>query len=808
MMQNIRLAARSLRRTPGLTAAAVTCLALGVAANTTVFTAANAVAMHPVPTPNSRGLVMLAETPPRGAEPDFDEIAPANLLDWARQTATLEQIAAFASGQVNITGILEPEAVNASHVTPNFFRTLEQRPPLGRAFTDDEGLEGHASSVVLSDRLWRQHFGADSAIVGRAVQVNGMPYTVVGIMAADFDFPAGAELWIPLPLNGATGRERDGRLVRAIGRLKPGVSLAAARSEATTIARRLELAYPQYNSKWGMRVEAADDFYGRRPRALLTALLGAVAFVLLIGCANVANLLLARATARGRELAVRVALGARRSDLVRQLLAESGLIAALGGAAGVLVSFAGVDAFRKMLPVELSRLYPGWARITIDGHALLFTLAVAIATAILTGVAPALLASRADPHDALRDGARGLTSGADRGRLRSALVIGEIALACSLLIGAGLMVRSLQGLLKADLGYRPEHVLTMRLALPSSRYTTVAQVANGFEQILTAVRKVPGVQSAAVANHLPAAFADSRNRMYLEGEPKPQQSDAVAAIEYRVVSNGFLDAAGMTLMRGRDFTSADNASAPSVAIVTRRMAQRFWPGKDAIGQRFTLLGGNELTTVIGVVQDVRQNPNLTSDPTEPMFFVPLAQDASWTMSLIIRTSGDPTSVAHSVERAITSVDGTLAPGEVQTLERVVDSSMAPQRITAQLLAIFAGLAILLAAIGVYGVMSYTVSRRTREIGVRIALGATAPRVIGNVMRHAMILTSAGIALGLIVAVAISGGIRALLYDTSPTDPLTFIVVSVVLLIIALAGSYVPARRAAGVDPLVALRADG
>ena len=808
-MQNIRLAARSLRRSPGLTAAAVTCLAIGVAANTTVFTAANAVTMHPVPTPNGRGLVMLAETPPRGAEPDFDAIAPANLLDWARQTATLEQIAAFTSRDVNLTGILEPEAVNGFRVTPNFFRTLQQRPALGRAFTDEEGLEGHASSVILSDRLWRRHFGADALVIGHTVQLNGAPHTVVGVMAPDFDFPAGAELWIPLPLNGATGRERDGRFVSAIGRLRPRISIQTARSEATIIARRLELEYPEFNSKWGMRVEPADRFYGRKPRALLQALLGAVAFVLLIGCANVANLLLARATARGRELAVRVALGARRSDLIRQLLAESGIIAALGGAAGVLVSFGGVAAFRAMLPAELARLYPGWARITIDGTALVFTLGVAVATAILTGLAPALMASRADPQDALRDGARGLTSGADRGRLRGALVVGEIALACSLLIGAGLMVRSLQGLLKADLGYRPEHVLTMRLTLPGSRYAAGPQVQHAFENILAAVRQVPGVQNAAAANFVPAAFEDSRNRLYLEGEPKPKLGDALAGIAYRLVSNGFLDAVGITLLRGRDFASTDNVSSPRVAIVTSRMARRFWPGKDAIGQRFTLLGDTALTTVIGVVQDVRGNPNVTTDPTEPMFFMSIGQGAWWrTMSLVVRTSGDPTAVAHSVERAIASVDGTLAPGAVQTLERTVDASMAPQRITAQLIAIFAGMAILLAAIGVYGVMSYTVSRRTREIGVRIALGATAPVVIADVMRHAMILTSAGIALGLIVAVAISGGIRALLYDTSPTDPLTFGVVSVVLLIIALLGSYVPARRAAGVDPLVALRADG
>ena len=433
-----RYALRTLAKNPAWTLAAVACLAMGIGANTTVYTAMQALVVAPVPTPDSDRLVVIAETLPR--EPDnldFDQLAPANLIDWMRQTRTLDHIAAFAWWDVNITGIDEPERVIGFRVTPEFFRTLGERPVLGRAFTENEGHEGNTDRVILSNRLWKRRFGSDPAIIGRTVQLNGTTHTIVGVMSDDFIFPKGAELWKPLALEGATAADRDGRWVNALARLRTTSTLADARAEAKAIARRLELQYPDMNAKWGIRVEPAQIYYGRHPRPYLVIMLASVAFVLLIACANVANLLLARATTRGRELAVRVALGATRGDLVRQMLTESLVVALTGGALGVLFSMWGMRLLRAALPAELVPFNPGWTRITINGEALLFTVAISLATAVLVGLIPALIASRADPQQALKESGRTASGTGGRQRLRSALVVSEVALALVLLFGTG-----------------------------------------------------------------------------------------------------------------------------------------------------------------------------------------------------------------------------------------------------------------------------------------------------------------------------------------------------------------------------------
>src|SRR5690349_10216526 len=421
-----RYALRTLAKSPAWTAAAVACLAIGIGANTTVYTAMRAIAIEPVPTPNSDRLVMMSEVKPRDPDDlDFDQIAPANLVDWMQQTRTLEHITAFAWWDVNITGINEPERVTGFQVTPGFFRTLGERPVLGRAFTDDEGREGNTDRVILSHPLWVRRFGGDSAVIGRTVQLNGVKHTIVGVMGKDFIFPPGAELWKAFALDGAIAADRDGRSLSAIGRIRPTATLVEARAEARAIARQLELQYPDMNGKWGMKVEPAQVFYGRHPRPFMVVMLASVALVLLIGCANVANLLLARATTRGRELAVRVALGATRGDLMRQMLAESVVVALVGGALGALLALWGVRLMRGALPAELVRFNPGWTRIAINSDALVFTALVSMATAILVGLVPAIIASRADPQQALKDSGR-TSSGGGRQRLRSALVVGEV----------------------------------------------------------------------------------------------------------------------------------------------------------------------------------------------------------------------------------------------------------------------------------------------------------------------------------------------------------------------------------------------
>ena len=801
-----RYALRTLGRNSAWTLAAVACLAIGIGANTTVYTAMRAIVIAPVPTPNSDRLVMLAETPPRAPDdPDYDRLAPANLVDWMRETRTLEHVAAFSWWDVNITGIEEPERVVGFRVTPEFFRTLGERPVLGRAFTDDEGRTGNTDRVILSHPLWKRRFGSDPAIIGRTVQLNGVAHTIVGVMSADFIFPPGAELWKPLALDGATAADRDGRTIGAIARLRPTSTLAEARAEGRAIARRLEMQYPDMNAKWGMRVEPAQVFYGRHPRPYVVVLLGSVAFVLLIGCANVANLLLARATTRGRELAVRVALGATRGDLVRQLLAESLVIALIGGALGALLSLWGVRLMREALPAELVRFNPGWTRIEVSGAALLFTVVISLLTALVVGLIPALVASRANPQQALKESGRSATGTGGRQRVRNALVVGEVALALMLLFGTGLMVRSFIGLIDSDQGYAVDGAVTLQLTLPSARYETDA-VAAFYTKLVDRVRELPGVRGAGMTSALPPAWEDHSTRFILEGEPKPQRGDPAHRERLRVVSEGYLSALEVPVRRGRDFDRHDDRAAPSVAIVSEAFARKYWPGQDPIGKRISNLADSMfLTTVIGVAGDARHNPNTGREPLAPTMYVPLTQAPWSTMTLLVRTAGDPAAIMPEVGRVIGALDPALAPGDVATLQRILSSGLAPQRLTAGMLSVFAGIALLLAVIGIYGVMSYTVSQRRHEIGIRMALGAQQRDVVRRVLRQGLALAAVGVAIGSVASLWMARTMATLLREVSPNDPVAFVAVALILAAAALLGSWLPAKRAAAVDPVIALR---
>ncbi|HUQ81370.1 MAG TPA: ABC transporter permease, partial [Gemmatimonadaceae bacterium] len=582
--------------------------------------------------------------------------------------------------------------------------------------------------------------------------------------------------------------------------------LEQARTEARVIARRLEIQYPAYNAKWGMRVEPAQVFYGRHPRPYVVIMLASVAFVLLIGCANVANLLLARATTRGRELAVRVALGATRIDLMRQMLAESLAVALLGGAFGSLLALWGVRLMRDALPAELVRFNPGWTRITVNADALLFTLGISIVTALLIGLIPALVASRADPQQALKESSRTSSGAGGRQRLRSALVVGEVALALMLLVGTGLMVRSFIGLIEADQGYRVDRALTMQLTLPSARYKSDAELTRFYTTLLDRVRELPGVSSAGVTSSAPPSWNDNSTRFILEGEAKPQRGDPAHQERLHVVSSGYFGALGLPLTRGRDFTQHDVKDAPSVAVVSDAFARKYWPGQDAIGKRVSMLADSMYpTTVIGVVGDSRHNPNTGREPLAPVVYIPLTQVPWSTMTLVVRTTGEPSAINTGVQRVIGSIDPALAAGDVMTLERMLSSGLSPQRLTAGMLSVFAAIAVLLAVIGIYGVISYSVTQRTHEIGIRMALGAQQSDVVGRVLKHGFMLASFGIAIGTLASVGLTRAMATLLHEVSPTDPLTFSAVAVVLAVVALLGSWLPARRAAAVDPVVALR---
>jgi len=806
----LRYAFRTLAKNPAWTLAAVACVAIGIGANTTVYTAMRALVIAPVPTPNSERLVMLAERPPRNPDdPDFDGIAPANLLDWKRQSETLETVAGFGWWDVNITGIDEPEKVTGFRVTEDFFRVLGEAPAIGRAFTPEEMRDGNTDRVIVSHPLWQRRFGGDRGVIGRTVMLNGVKHTVVGVMGEDFIFPPGAELWKPLSLEGAAGLERDGRWLSALARLKPSVTLEQARAEAQTIARRLEMQYPDFNTKWGMRIEPAQVFYGRHPRPYMLIMLASVGFVLLIGCANVANLLLARATTRGRELAVRVALGATRGDLVRQMLAESAVIAIVGGAVGALLALWGVRLMRGALPAELVRFNPGWTRIAVNTDALVFTLGVSITTALIIGLIPALVASRADPQQALKESGRTASGAGGRQRLRSALVVGEVALALMLLVGTGLMVRSFVGLIETDQGYRRERALTMQLALPTDRYDTDEKLVRFYNSVLDRVAELPGVRVAGVTSAVPPAWDDNSTRFILEGEPKPQLGDPAHRERSRIVSDDYFRTLELPLKQGRAFTRHDDANAPSVAIVSEALARKYWPNDNPVGKRISFVASTmEMTTVIGVVGDARHNPNVGRAPLAPAVYIPVGQRPWSTMTLVVRTAGDPLAATGSVQRAIGGIDPALAAGEIRTLEHTLSMALSPQRITAGMLSVFAGVAVLLAIIGIYGVMSYTVTQRTHEIGIRMALGAQQGDVIKRVLRHGFVLAALGIAIGGAASLGLTRGMATLLHDVSPTDPLTFTAVIVVLAGVALLGSWLPARRAAGVDPVVALRSDG
>jgi putative ABC transport system permease protein len=811
MLDDLRLAGRSLLRAKALAAAAVLCLALGIAATTIVYTVTSALVLHPVPTPDATGLVMVTEVPPSKPRPDVSEMAPANYVDLARRNRSFRELAAFRGLDANLTGIDEPERVNGFRVTPSYFRVLDARPALGRVFTtDDARYVDSPNVVILSDGLWHRRFGADPGVIGRVVRINDLPRTIVGVMPPGFVFPTGAELWTPLSVDGVFGRERDGRVLTGVlARLAPGVSIARANADVHAIMQQLQREYPGDDGKWDMRVEDANAFYGQHPRPFLLAQLAAVALVLLIACANVANLLLARATTRAREIAVRVALGASRARVVRHQLAESLLLALGGGLLGTLLAVWGVDGVRAMLPAELVSFNPGWTRMDVSGAVLAFTAAVSLATAVIVGAVPALVASGADPQQALSDGGRSASESRGRHRLRGLLVMGEMALALTMLAGTILTVRGFTALARQAPGYRVDHALTMQLTAPIVRYRTDADAEQMYDRVLARVRAEPGVVNAAYTTALPPEWNDYHARIFLEGERRPTRGDPARAPRWEMVTPGYFGTMGIPLVRGRLFTEHDDTTAIAVMVVSEAMARAYWPGQDPLGKRVGWAGDDTTrATVVGVVGDVHHNPNLGPE-TAPMYYVPTAQAHSWrTMSMVVRTNPDPAAMTRRIERAISSVAPSVAPGGVLTLEHLRDASLAPQRITSEMMAAFAIVALCLAGIGIYGVMSYSVAQRTHDIGVRAALGAQPGDILREVLGAAMRLVSIGMAAGVIGAVLMTRGLAHLLTQISANDPAALASAIVVLAAAGLAGSYLPARRAMRLDPMVALRRDG
>ena len=812
MLADLRLAARGLLRAKGLTAAAVLCLALGIAGTTSVYSVTSALVLHPVPAADPTGLVMVAEVPPSNPSPDFANMAPANFTDLAQRNHSFSELAAFTALESSVTGIDEPERVNGYRVTPSYFHLLGARPVLGRVFTkDDAGYTISPNVVILSDGFWRRHFGADSSVIGRVIQINDVPRTIVGVMPAGFVFPTGAELWTPLSLNNAVGRDRDGRdLEGVLARLAPGVSLARARADVHGIMQQLQREYPQDDAKWDMRVESADAFYGQHPRPFMLAELAAVLLVLLLACANVANLLLARATTRAREIAVRVALGASRGRIVRLQLTESFLLAAVSGVIGAVLAVWAVAGVRTMLPAELVSFNPGWTRMDVNGGVLAFTAAVSILTALIVGAVPAFVASSADPHQVLTSGTRSGSESRGRHRLRGLLVAAEMALALTMFAGTIVTVRGFESLSDQAPGYRADRALTMQLTASFARYPGAADAERMYDRVIDGVRSVPGVVNAAFATSLPPDWSDHGERIFLDGEPRPERGDPARTPRSRIVSPSYFGTMGIPLMSGRSFTTRDDSVSPSVVVVSEAMARAYWPGQSPIGKRIGFAGSDTtMSTVIGVVGNVHYNPNIGRPETAPMFYVPMAQAPVWrTMSLVVRTQSDPAAMSRQIESAIAAVAPTVAPGNVLTLDHLRRASLAPQQVTSEMMAAFALIALLLAALGIHGVASYSVAQRTHDIGVRTALGAKPADILRAVLGPVARPLGAGIVVGVFGAVLMTRGLAHLITQLSANDPLALAVAIVVLVGAAVVGSYAPARRAMRVDPMVALRSEG
>ena len=809
--QDVRAALRALRRTPAFTTAAIFTLALGIGATATIFTVVNAVLLAPLPYADAERRVALWN---RWTGFDKTWLSEQEVVDYRRLPRTLESVAAWSSGQVNLTGGGEPVRVGYAQVTPNTFAVLGARPLTGRTFAEGEDREGLDRVVVISHRLWQAYFGGAPDVVGREVQIDGVTRAIVGIMPAGFQLPTDfgedaaepSQLWVPLYIDPAsTDRGSHGFYGAAV--LARDATPAHASAELRTIAARWtkEGLYPASDDFHTYAVPLEEDVRGAI-RPILLLLSAAVAFLLLIACANVANLLLVRAEGRQRELAVRIAIGAGPWRIMRQLLTESLVLAAFGTGVGVAIALAAARVIRVVDPTSLPRL----GAVAVDLRVLAFTALVGTATTMVFGVAPVLRAWRLQITEALRDGGSA-SAGPHRQRTRGALVVVETALAVVLVIGAGLMIRSVQALQRIELGFEPRNVLTMRVALPSTTYETPQQVTGTFERLLDRVRALPGVQRAGVMRSLPLGTTIGDSGFVVEGYVPPDP-DAFPKGDWQVVSSDALEALGERIVRGRSILASDGAQAPPVALVNETMASMYWPGQDPIGRRIRQGGPTRpWMTIVGVVADVRHNG--LEVPIKGKYYrahtqFPLTSNfVIRNMHLVVKTTADPMSLVGPIRAEVARVDPALPVANIRTMEDVVAASISTPRLAGSVLVLFAALALLLAAVGLYGVLAFVVSERQHEIGIRMAIGADARDVRRTVLGHGLGLAAIGIAAGAAASMAVGQMIRGLLHGVSPYDPVTFGVVPAVLLGVALLASWIPARRATRINPILALKSE-
>jgi putative ABC transport system permease protein len=813
LYKDLRYGMRGLLQRPGFTIVAIITLALGIGANTAIFSVVNAVVLRPLPYAEPDRLMTLWETMPGS---DQRSVAPGNFADWRTQNKTFQDMAATFYANFNLTSDGEPERIDGATVTANLMSVLGASPQLGRTFQTDDDVHQDRNVVLISDGLWRRRFGADQSVVGRSITIDETPHIIVGVMGRGFQFPAHSDLWVlgrnrsavPLSLISQVpqndwAHERDGHFIRVIGRLRPGVTLSQAQSDIAAITRRLEQDFPKTNAGLGSSVVPLHTQVVGDVRGMLFILLGAVAFVLLIACTNVANLMLARATQRDRELAIRMAVGASRFRLIRQLLTESLLLSVAGGLAGLLVSIWAVDLFVKLSPGDIPRL----DEASVDFRLLGFALLVSVVTGIGFGLLPAFQATRARLNTSLKEGGARASAGRQHRAARNILVATEIALAQVLLIGAGLLAVSYLRVTQIDPGFNPERILTAKIAPSAVKYPDAKTRSAFYSTVLEHLQTLPGVESAGMVMSLPLSGSSMNRGFRVEGRPEPKADENVA-MDFQIVSPNYFSTMEIPIRQGRSLSATDTETSEPVIVINSAMVRRYWPNEDPVGKRIAIGESSKDTswrTIVGVVGDNRHAS--LSEPAVPTSFIAYRQDLeSWPrMGFVIKSQKGAASLASAVRKELAAIDRAQPVYAIEPMDNLLRASVAQRRFLMLLLGSLSAIALALAMVGIYGVISFSVSERTQEIGIRMALGARAADVLRMVLGQGMRVTVIGIVIGLGAALVLTRLLASLLFAVSPTDVRTFAIVAAVLGAVAFLACYIPARRATRVDPLVALR---
>jgi len=807
MLTDLRYALRVLRKSPGFVLIAVLTLGIGIGSNTTVFSLVNSWLIHPVDFPEPDSLVTLWETDAKKGW--INDVAPANFFDWRARSAMFEHIAAWNVTDFDLSGVDEPERIHGAEVTANFFDALRVHPALGRGFSPKEDEPGSGRVVLLSYGLWQRRFASDPRVLGKNLTLGGEKFTVIGVMPREFHFTliGRAEMWTPLALTEKQRAARDQHWLQTVARMKPGVSPQQAAASLASVMTQLESQYPDTNTNEGIRLRTLSEEIGRHTgsNAILISF-GVVACVLLIACANVANLMLARATGRQREVAVRLAIGAGRAQLMRQFLIENVLVFLIAAALGVTLAFWGVDWIESSIPYENKGYLPHYAVLHVDLATLAYTLAIAVFTGILFGLTPALAGSKLDLNTALKEGSRG--SGGRAGqRMRKTLVAAEVALAVVVLVASGLLIRSFVLAVNIDTGFDRHNVITARLRLPESRYSKPSDFAGFYTRALDRVRSIPGVESAAESRYIPFGGESAGVEFLVDGQPEPRPGEVPSA-SYTAVTPAYFQTLKIPLIQGRFVSGQDGPGSPKIVVVSDVLANRYWPGANPLGKRIRLgRKSTENLTVVGVVRQVNETAFISGfeDHPQPQIYVPFAQAPAAEMEIVLRTNASVAALAPSMRSAIREIDKDQPLGRIRTLDQLFTEATKPYVILSQVMGFFALVALFLAAIGIYGVMAYAVSSRTQEFGIRMALGAGRRDVLNLVLGQGLRLVGIGMIAGLAASFAVSRTLRSLLFRITPTDPGTFGVVLSILIAAALLAICIPAWRATRIDPNAALR---